>query len=470
MLLLELPHELLGHVAAFLIPEDVVHFGQTCRSANTLISPSNQVLWRDAFLHVYDDPKDAWSRLPQSYDVPNKAWDWHQELKQRQLSLRILFNKYPRRADIEEGTDPVTSLLSIIDTIKFAPTRAEISQGKLLEVDDRSSPILQRLGDPHSYQRGMDFLIHEYFSNEPSQTRESYTWPGRPMTRARAVSTQSSARTEAASRLHVLHGLTNKERTDYKLRNQARQKVYDWDNTSQKTDYGPFAFDNTGKVNWPLLESVMCLICHCFECCIQGQLALPTGLCYSIPHRTLVPPTTQHDWARVQGSWLGTYAFVPYENLLAYNGGPVMGHATRDLNTAQDLIGDVLKMELMVDESVKDDGKLKTEIPSAEDPDYPTLYFRGLSRGQGQNGSPMTSVKGFTSLIPGGREVRWKFIIAYGGSDQWQLEGVQPGGIRSGGIYGLWSQVDHEPAGPVGPFCYFPIELCKPTSIVLVSG
>ena len=31
---------------------------------------------------------------------------------------------------------------------------------------------------------------------------------------------------------------------------------------------------------------------------------------------------------------------------------------------------------------------------------------------------------------------------SYAGNDQWQLEGVQPGGIRSGGIYGLWSHVD----------------------------
>lgn len=51
-------------------------------------------------------------------------------------------------------------------------------------------------------------------------------------------------------------------------------------------------------------------------------------------------------------------------------------------------------------------------------------------------------------------------IPSYGGADQWQLEGVQPGGIRSGGIFGLWTHCDHEESSPVGPFCYFPLELC----------
>lgn len=33
----------------------------------------------------------------------------------------------------------------------------------------------------------------------------------------------------------------------------------------------------------------------------------------------------------------------------------------------------------------------------------------------------------------------------------------------------VWSNVEHEPNSPVGPFCYFPQELCKSTSIVLAG-
>jgi hypothetical protein len=59
-------------------------------------------------------------------------------------------------------------------------------------------------------------------------------------------------------------------------------------------------------------------------------------------------------------------------------------------------------------------------------------------------------------------------IPSYGGADQWQLEGAQAGGIRSGGVYGLWSHCDHTENGPVGPFCYFPSELCKTTELATV--
>lgn len=44
-------------------------------------------------------------------------------------------------------------------------------------------------------------------------------------------------------------------------------------------------------------------------------------------------------------------------------------------------------------------------------------------------------------------------------------EGVQPGGIRSGGVFCQWTHCDHEEAGPTGPACYYPAALCKsPTS------
>lgn len=55
----------------------------------------------------------------------------------------------------------------------------------------------------------------------------------------------------------------------------------------------------------------------------------------------------------------------------------------------------------------------------------------------------------------------------YNGEDQWSLEGVQPGGIRSGAIYGTWSPCTHEPGGPVGPFVYAPEELCTTNAVTL---
>ena len=57
---------------------------------------------------------------------------------------------------------------------------------------------------------------------------------------------------------------------------------------------------------------------------------------------------------------------------------------------------------------------------------------------------------------------------SYGGTDQWQLEGVQPGGIRSGPVYGVWSSWGHDEMSPVGAFMYVPEELCKKQDLVLI--
>jgi len=126
-----------------------------------------------------------------------------------------------------------------------------------------------------------------------------------------------------------------------------------------------------------------------------------------------------------------------------------------------------MKLDLKLDDAFSADPRLQTSL--AFSTDLPPLFFTGLSRAHTGLHRPAIGLRGCVYLVPGGREVRWRFIISYGGQDQWQLEGVQPGGVRSGGVFGLWSQCDHEENGPVGPFCYYPMELCKPTSIVLVS-
>ena len=145
----------------------------------------------------------------------------------------------------------------------------------------------------------------------------------------------------------------------------------------------------------------------------------------------------------------------------------------------------------------------------------PTAFFSGTSKRYGTNHQPIASIKGRASLAPGGREVRWTFIVryvvptrahhshglpyltsnplsfpsppgpsiplpcscshtrlfetdllanpinSYGGVDRWQLEETQPGGIRSGGVSGLWSQCDHMADCQIGPFRYYPMDLCE---------
>jgi len=471
--ILDFPQELLSAVLSLLSPADLVKFGRTCRRAQAFINPGNQILWRTAFLLVFDDPQDAWSMMPESAPVTGKEnWDWYRELRRRLRALQAIHSQWPTLDDEELVTDYLEAILSIVDTAKFGPTAREKAQGRLPEVDDRSSLNLQRLGAMNEYQPGLEALIHDSGRSRSSagSGAESTTWysPGRPVTRSMTWSeSEKQQRPDSASRLHVLHGLTARERLEHKAWGAARRIAYDWHLIGPQSDYGPFLKDGSGRVNWRLLEGVCSVIGRNFSMCVEGHIAMPQGFCFSIPHRTLVDPTVPEDWARVTGPWLGTYSFLDYADLLAFNTWDNHLGPRPTLDDEPEVCGDLSKLDLKLDNGIKNDPRLKSRLPVCTD--LPPLFFTGLSRGHGGMHRPVIGVRGCVSLVPGAREVRWRFIINYGGQDQWQLEGVQPGGIRSGGVFGVWSHCEHEENGPVGPFCYFPMELCKPTAVVLLG-
>lgn len=468
--LIDLPQEILGNIVSFLKPKDIISVGRTCQRAHSFIGRSNQILWRNAFLQIFDDPEEVWAKLPSSCSAPRTDWDWLQVLERRLRALAALYRRWPRDEDAELAEQHRTAILDIIDTAKYAPSQSDIAQGKLPHVDDRSSLNVQLLADIPERFHGFDRFVFDIDKKDGAPSSTSYDNPWdtvRPITRSMSYAAREDNRPMSAARLHTLYGMTMRERLDHRSRGLARRKVYNWSLTNASTDYGPFMLDGSGRVNWPLLEGACSTITRNFEFTVDGHVSLPHGMNYSIPHRTLPDPSVPHDWARAQGTWLGTYAFIDYSDLLAFNTGIALSSNRRpDLTDEPEACGALLRMEIKLDNSVKDDRNLRTNVPMCTD--LPPLYFSGSSRGHGYT-HPMTVVKGFAALVPGGREVRWKFIVAYNGVDQWQLEGIQPGGIRSGGVYGVWSQVDHDQHSPVGPFCYFPMELCKPTTVVLAT-
>lgn len=159
--------------------------------------------------------------------------------------------------------------------------------------------------------------------------------------------------------------------------------------------------------------------------------------------------------------WI-SYVFLHWEDLVEFN--RFQDQTTRPtLEYGPEACGGLMKLELKLDMSLRDDPRLKTDLPICDD--LPPLYFSGLSKSY--DFQMATGIRGMACLAPGGREVRWRYIVHYSGSDQWQLEGVQAGGIRSGCVIGTWTSCAHEEGGPVGPFYYAPEELCKTTSIVL---
>ncbi|KDE07732.1 hypothetical protein MVLG_02005 [Microbotryum lychnidis-dioicae p1A1 Lamole] len=86
------------------------------------------------------------------------------------------------------------------------------------------------------------------------------------------------------------------------------------------------------------------------------------------------------------------------------------------------------------------------------------LHFNGtfLTSHPHMQQQPQRSIRGTVSITPD-NEVHWQYIIRYSGQDQWLMNGVQVGGPKSRfGVVGIWSTANHEPAGPCGPFWYFP--------------
>ncbi|KIW99616.1 uncharacterized protein Z518_11029 [Rhinocladiella mackenziei CBS 650.93] len=463
MEILDLPQELLSNILSFLDPEAIVRFGRTCKTALGFITPQNQILWRSAFLQLFDDPNDAWVLTPGSPQASNlEDWDWYRELLRRRRALRAIKSKWcALNMPLPNVEDHIDALLSIVDTAKFAPTARDMANGKLPTADDRSSSRnLLILSNTDRYRDGIESLIHD----SGTIVREKQAGP---ITRSVTESERGRRRPESASRLHVLFGLTFRERIQHRARGAARRIVYDWSLSGADNDYGPFKRDGSGCVDWTLLEGVYSVVGGNFAMVVEGHISMPQGFCFSIPHRTLVDPTNPGDWARVVGPWLGTYSFLDYADLFTYNTWDSQLGPRPPLDDAPEACGDLMKLDLKLDDAISSDPRLKTSLPVS--PALPTLYFSGLSRAHAGVHRPSIDVRGCASLVPGEREVRWRFIISYSGQDQWQLEGIQPGGIRSGGVFGLWSQCDHEENGPIGPFCYFPMELCKPTSVVLMA-
>ncbi|KIV88334.1 hypothetical protein PV10_08026 [Exophiala mesophila] len=472
MALLELPPEILSHIMTFVGPPDISSFATTCKQAHTFASPQNQLLWKAAFLSVFDDPADAWAAMPvQASQLRKEQWHWHRELRLRFLALRMARSKYVLDFDHANALAYVDTILDILDTTKFTPSPRDIKHGRVPTVDDRTlSRNLQVLSEIDQKDQGLVALIHDTgksaTSTYPATNGNPWTSPLRPRTRSVTQAEDEKNRPENAARLHVLNGLTKRE-LENRLWGAARRKVYNWHLTGSDNDYGPFQRNGSGKVDWPLLEAVFCVIARNFKMCVRGHLTMPQGFCFSIPHRTLTDPIVPEDWARVTGPWLGTYAFLDYADLFAFNAAEALSIQPPTLDDEEEACGDLMTLDLKLDPSLSSDRKLHTLLPYSTE--LPVLYFSGLSRANLGLRRPAIGVRGMTCLIPGGREVRWRFIISYGGQDQWQLEGVQPGGVRSGGVFGLWTQCEHEENGPIGPFCYFPSELCKTTSVVLVT-
>lgn len=129
-----------------------------------------------------------------------------------------------------------------------------------------------------------------------------------------------------------------------------------------------------------------------------------------------------------------------------------------DLSRYTEATGDLMLLNLQIDEDaeacsfshVSASGRERaTPLPSLEthlpvSDLLPPIYFHGTSRhqdgytvhGATQQSSHCRGVVRLTADDP--PQIRWTFVIRYGGEDRWKLECVQPGGRGSRrGMFGV---------------------------------
>ncbi|KAF2754305.1 hypothetical protein EJ05DRAFT_514304 [Pseudovirgaria hyperparasitica] len=441
---LELPAELIHEILTYLSPGEISNFGLSCKQARGHLDRGNKSLWRRVFLNVFENPQRAWQGLTPTARANNKQreeeWDWYGELERRLEARRIILD------------DDVT--------IELKRDRFEDVMHALLDILETGRHNHKYFNDycPHPYDRNLEFLEDifqvpkaSFFLNDFTIDRDSALpfedHSGGPMTRSR---TSKRRVPECASQIHIYHGITESERTQERpgAKSSARELVYDWSKFSPDCDYGPFHPD--GSVNWHVVEAVSSLMAQAVHMQADNFQVCP----FEKP-ATKYPCDPETDWAGIsyeRDVWMGTYAFLDYADLALFNFERARG-VSISLGEFDEASGLLSRLCLHRDDRIKDDQALKTRLPVCED--LPTIYFSGSSQSQGLMHTHGAGIRGCVSLVPGGKEVRWRFIIRYSGLDQWQLEGVQPGGIRTGPIFGIWSGCDHEENGPVGPFSYY---------------
>ena len=423
--ILDLPAEILSNIFCRLRYKDLVAISKSCHQAHEFCSPENQTLWQSVFLHDYDDPRDRWASLTKTHQATilerQATFDWFVELRKRVIALNYDTLIDDTDADVYEHT--IETILDIVDTAKSCNSLKDAQSGRVQEIDDRDLSLnITMLPTNYAFTARFAALIRGHTSSVIQRGPEHYgldqstvnrLMPGgweerpRPFTRSMAgLEHDKIIRSDNASRLHVLAGLSEWEIKDEKSMSRARRVTYNLNTTNSRNEYGPWKDDLSGEVDWQRLEAIFAVVARQFTTAVKGRMTLPQGFCFSIPHRTLVDPTIPDDWAGVSGNWVGTYVFLHWERLLEFN---TFINATNrpTLENGDEDSGGLMKLELKLDMRLKDDARLWTSMPYCKD--LQPLYFSGLSKSY--DFQMATHIRGMCCLAPNGREVRWRYIV-----------------------------------------------------------
>lgn len=198
---------------------------------------------------------------------------------------------------------------------------------------------------------------------------------------------------QMSAHLHCLYGVPILHVPDYprsnrcgKARPFACSKVYDLRQYTDKTKWGPFRNDDTGRVDWEMVEAVMIVLASNIRKMNLNRLPVcrnfwetPFAGTWSQSYKPLPlarepDPVELQDPYGVTGTWLRVVCFIDYTDFYAYNftaGNRLPPNAPRDPID----IGEATRLMLMKMRVTK------IEPPGPEDgQELPIVHFKGISR------------------------------------------------------------------------------------------
>ncbi|CCL99733.1 uncharacterized protein FIBRA_01755 [Fibroporia radiculosa] len=404
--LLALPPEILERILVESDPLDVAAIAQACSALRRFIyEPADQHLWRSLYLaQSLDDPRECRNNLgePLSADV-----DWRARL-QRIIRARTVMDD-PSKCPPDERHAVLQTLVDLISNIP--PTEDALSEDPAFNLA--------------WFARGGHLLDHPAWLTELPPKEEQLKY-----------------------RLHAHFGLTNR---DYRptRRTESRAYVYAMRNYRWDNEFGPFAHDGSGRVNWQHVWAVHHVMSmHILpqrdldRTTLQLFVVYPLSLpfCQSSIPRSL-DLNKEPDWAGVKGTWQCSFCFCDHRDLLVYNYNHFDHSDTGPMHTAIFDDPDFVEIFRCMDVELR-------VISTEADPNHPTrpkINFVGTA-------NTNATMVGYVKITPD-NQIRWHFKSGEHGLAVWSSEGIQVGGVRSSfGVLGAWTTVQHDRHDPVGAF------------------
>ncbi|KAJ7102313.1 hypothetical protein B0H15DRAFT_814106 [Mycena belliarum] len=421
--ILSIPVEILEQILLFCDPRDVMCFSRTCRFGDAAINhAADSYFWRQMFLHIFDDPRQAVNSIP-----ANSSSNWKSELVRRIRAERAAFSGFSSTIDRRTILETFVSVAQ--DAIPMSDSNPSSRNLEWLDTVLRNSHILD-----------LTFPVNEAkFGN----------------------------RLKAYMALSLKEDNAHNEEELHVIRTRSRCFVYDLRNYHRRNSWGPFL--SNGKVNWSHVEAIINVVqTNLRELPLLDSNPRPPirpGL-QGIRARSAPGDYTGPDWAGVEGTWRRYVCFMDYRDLFAFNFSDALDTGPRDPSffDDRDFREATRLIELKLHLITRDEMRIRFpsgDPPPPSSPDYPPLYFSGISRGAsfGQE----ASVQGFVFMgldhLP-----RWRFTSIHGLEPQWSSEGTQIGHIASAmGVVGAWSAFNHGEGDPAGPFWLWKVSK-EPTS------